>query len=99
VGLGSREDDYTASGLTMKGRGKRFDQMLDQIRRLFDGEEVGYAGGVGPDVSDDPPQLIVGGGRGRGLPPRGAVRQRLDHGRRAAGALPGPGRQADGRLA
>jgi alkanesulfonate monooxygenase SsuD/methylene tetrahydromethanopterin reductase-like flavin-dependent oxidoreductase (luciferase family) len=62
VGLGSREDDYTASGLTTKGRGKRLDEMLDRIRRLFDGEAVGYAGGVGPDVSDNPPQLIVGGG-------------------------------------
>ena len=61
VGLGSREDDYTASGLTTKDRGKRFDEMLPQIRRLLDGEEVGYAGGVGPDVSDNPPQLIVGG--------------------------------------
>ena len=61
VGLGSREDDYAASGLSTKGRGRRFDEMLDQIRRLFDGEEVGYAGGVGPDVSDNPPPLIIGG--------------------------------------
>jgi alkanesulfonate monooxygenase SsuD/methylene tetrahydromethanopterin reductase-like flavin-dependent oxidoreductase (luciferase family) len=61
VGLGSREDDYTASGLTTKDRGKRFEEMLAQIRRLFDGEEVGYSGGVGPDVSDNPPALIVGG--------------------------------------
>jgi alkanesulfonate monooxygenase SsuD/methylene tetrahydromethanopterin reductase-like flavin-dependent oxidoreductase (luciferase family) len=61
VGLGSREDDYTASGLTTRNRGKRMDEMLDQVRRLFDGEQVGYAGGVGPDVSDNPPQLIIGG--------------------------------------
>jgi alkanesulfonate monooxygenase SsuD/methylene tetrahydromethanopterin reductase-like flavin-dependent oxidoreductase (luciferase family) len=61
VGLGSREDDYTASGMSTKERGRRLDQMLDQIRRLFDGEEVGYAGGVGPDVSHNPPQLIIGG--------------------------------------
>jgi len=61
VGLGSRKDDYTASGLSTKGRGRRFDEMLDQIRRLFDGEQVGDAGGVGPDVSDNPPPLIVGG--------------------------------------
>jgi alkanesulfonate monooxygenase SsuD/methylene tetrahydromethanopterin reductase-like flavin-dependent oxidoreductase (luciferase family) len=61
VGLGSREDDYSASGLSMKGRGRSFEEMLAQIRRLFDGEEVGYAGGVGPDVSDNPPQLIIGG--------------------------------------
>jgi alkanesulfonate monooxygenase SsuD/methylene tetrahydromethanopterin reductase-like flavin-dependent oxidoreductase (luciferase family) len=61
VGLGSREDDYSASGLSTKGRGRSFEEMLAQIRRLFDGEEVGYAGGVGPDVSDNPPQLIIGG--------------------------------------
>jgi alkanesulfonate monooxygenase SsuD/methylene tetrahydromethanopterin reductase-like flavin-dependent oxidoreductase (luciferase family) len=61
VGLGSREDDYTASGLSTKDRGKRFEEMLAQIRRLLDGEEVGYAGGVGPDVSDSPPPLVIGG--------------------------------------
>jgi alkanesulfonate monooxygenase SsuD/methylene tetrahydromethanopterin reductase-like flavin-dependent oxidoreductase (luciferase family) len=61
VGLGSRDDDYAASGLSTSGRGKRLDEMLDQIRRLWSGEEVGYAGGVGPDVRDNPPQLIVGG--------------------------------------
>jgi alkanesulfonate monooxygenase SsuD/methylene tetrahydromethanopterin reductase-like flavin-dependent oxidoreductase (luciferase family) len=61
VGIGSREDDYAASGLSTKDRGKRFDEMLDQIKRLWAGEEVGDAGGVGPDVSGNPPQLIVGG--------------------------------------
>jgi alkanesulfonate monooxygenase SsuD/methylene tetrahydromethanopterin reductase-like flavin-dependent oxidoreductase (luciferase family) len=61
VGLGSRDDDYTAFGLPTKGRGKRFDEMLAQIKRLWGGEEVGYAGGVGPDVRDNPPQIIVGG--------------------------------------
>ena len=35
--------------------------MLAQIRRLWDGAEVGYAGGVGPDVRDRPPQIIVVG--------------------------------------
>jgi len=61
VGLGSRDDDYSASGVPMKGRGRRFEEMLAQIRRLLDGEEVGFAGGVGPDVSQNPPLLIVGG--------------------------------------
>ena len=61
VGLGSREDDYAASGVPMKNRGRRFDEMLARIRGLFDGEEVGYAGGVGPDVSHDPPPLLIGG--------------------------------------
>jgi alkanesulfonate monooxygenase SsuD/methylene tetrahydromethanopterin reductase-like flavin-dependent oxidoreductase (luciferase family) len=61
VGLGSRDDDYAASGLPTQGRGRRLDEMLDRIRRLWDGEEAGHAGGVGPDVRDDPPDLIVGG--------------------------------------
>jgi alkanesulfonate monooxygenase SsuD/methylene tetrahydromethanopterin reductase-like flavin-dependent oxidoreductase (luciferase family) len=61
VGLGSRDDDYAASGVPMKARGRRMNEMLDRIRHLWDGEEVGYAGGVGPDVRDDPPQIIVGG--------------------------------------
>jgi alkanesulfonate monooxygenase SsuD/methylene tetrahydromethanopterin reductase-like flavin-dependent oxidoreductase (luciferase family) len=61
VGLGSRDDDYEASGLPTKGRGRRLDEMLDQIKRLWAGEEVGYAGGVGPDMRGDPPQIIVGG--------------------------------------
>jgi alkanesulfonate monooxygenase SsuD/methylene tetrahydromethanopterin reductase-like flavin-dependent oxidoreductase (luciferase family) len=61
VGLGSRDEDYTAFGLPIRGRGKRLDEMLAEIRRLWGGEEVGYAGGVGPDVSDNQPQIVVGG--------------------------------------
>jgi alkanesulfonate monooxygenase SsuD/methylene tetrahydromethanopterin reductase-like flavin-dependent oxidoreductase (luciferase family) len=61
MGLGSRDDDYKATGVPTKGRGKRFDAMLDEIRRLWDGEEVGYAGGVGPDVSGDQPDIVIGG--------------------------------------
>jgi alkanesulfonate monooxygenase SsuD/methylene tetrahydromethanopterin reductase-like flavin-dependent oxidoreductase (luciferase family) len=61
VGLGSRDDDFEAAGIPTEGRGRRADEMLDRIRRLWDGEEVGYAGGIGPDVRGDPPDLIVGG--------------------------------------
>lgn len=61
VGLGSRDDDYEASGVPTKTRGKRFDEMLDRITRTWAGEQLGYAGGVGPDVSGRPPDLIVGG--------------------------------------
>ena len=61
VGLGSRDDDYEVSGVPKKGRGKRADEMLGEIRRLWSGDPVGHAGGVGPDVSGDPPQLVVGG--------------------------------------
>jgi len=61
VGLGSREDDYEASGVPMTTRGRRMDEMLDQITRVWAGERFGFAGGVGPDVSQDRPGLVVGG--------------------------------------
>lgn len=61
VGIGSRDDDYTAFDLPTKNRGRALDEMLAGMRRLWSGEEVGFAGGVGPDVSGGPPQLIVGG--------------------------------------
>jgi alkanesulfonate monooxygenase SsuD/methylene tetrahydromethanopterin reductase-like flavin-dependent oxidoreductase (luciferase family) len=61
VGLGSREDDYEASGMSTRGRGQRLDEMLDRITRLWAGEQAGFAGGVGPDVSQNRPGLIIGG--------------------------------------
>jgi alkanesulfonate monooxygenase SsuD/methylene tetrahydromethanopterin reductase-like flavin-dependent oxidoreductase (luciferase family) len=61
VAVGGREDDYTAAGARFAGRGQRMDQMLDEMKRLWAGEERGHAGGVGPDVSDNPPPMIVGG--------------------------------------
>jgi alkanesulfonate monooxygenase SsuD/methylene tetrahydromethanopterin reductase-like flavin-dependent oxidoreductase (luciferase family) len=61
VSIGGRPDDFEASGVPMAGRGARMNEMLDEIRRVWAGEERGYAGAIGPDVSSDPPQLIVGG--------------------------------------
>ena len=42
-------------------RGRRFEQMLDDMKRIWAGEERGTAGAIGPDVSDDPPTLVLGG--------------------------------------
>jgi alkanesulfonate monooxygenase SsuD/methylene tetrahydromethanopterin reductase-like flavin-dependent oxidoreductase (luciferase family) len=61
VAVGGRPDDFEAGGVPFHDRGQRFDEMLDDIKRIWAGEDRGYAGGVGPDVSDDPPALIVGG--------------------------------------
>jgi alkanesulfonate monooxygenase SsuD/methylene tetrahydromethanopterin reductase-like flavin-dependent oxidoreductase (luciferase family) len=61
VAVGGRPDDFEAGGVPFHDRGKRFDEMLDDIKRIWAGEDRGFAGGVGPDVSDDPPPLIVGG--------------------------------------
>jgi alkanesulfonate monooxygenase SsuD/methylene tetrahydromethanopterin reductase-like flavin-dependent oxidoreductase (luciferase family) len=62
IGIGAREDDYTASGITTKGRGNRLNEMLEEILRIWDGEERGTAGGIGPPLDDvGRPQLLVGG--------------------------------------
>jgi alkanesulfonate monooxygenase SsuD/methylene tetrahydromethanopterin reductase-like flavin-dependent oxidoreductase (luciferase family) len=61
LGLGWREEDYEASGIDYSSRGRRFDEMLAEIERVWSGHEYGFAGGIGPDVSDNPPQLLLGG--------------------------------------
>jgi alkanesulfonate monooxygenase SsuD/methylene tetrahydromethanopterin reductase-like flavin-dependent oxidoreductase (luciferase family) len=59
--VGAREDDYEASGVPYSERGKRFDQMLAEMKSVWAGDKKGFAGGVGPDVSDNPPKLVIGG--------------------------------------
>jgi alkanesulfonate monooxygenase SsuD/methylene tetrahydromethanopterin reductase-like flavin-dependent oxidoreductase (luciferase family) len=60
VGLGARDDDYEASGVPTSGKGDRFDRLLETVKRVFDGEEFGFAGAIGPRASDPPP-IVVGG--------------------------------------
>jgi alkanesulfonate monooxygenase SsuD/methylene tetrahydromethanopterin reductase-like flavin-dependent oxidoreductase (luciferase family) len=54
VGLGAREDDYEASGVALRGRGKRLDAMLERMREVWDGGEVG------PTIAGAP-RLVIGG--------------------------------------
>lgn len=54
VGLGAREDDYEVSGVELRGRGKRFDEMLEEVKRIWAEDEIG------PLISP-PPRLVVGG--------------------------------------
>ncbi len=61
VAVGGREDDYEGTGADFAGRGKRFEEMLAEIRADWDGAERGFAGAIGPDVSERPPSLIIGG--------------------------------------
>ena len=46
VGIGGREDDYSADNTLFKGRGKRFEEQLTLMKRIWSGEPVGD--GVGP---------------------------------------------------
>ena len=61
VGIGARGDDYEASGLTTKNRGRVFDRQLAELQRIWAGEERGTAGAIGPALPDGPPELIIGG--------------------------------------
>ena len=46
VGLGGRDDDYEASGLPTTGRGRRLEELLEELKRIWSGEERGYAGAI-----------------------------------------------------
>jgi alkanesulfonate monooxygenase SsuD/methylene tetrahydromethanopterin reductase-like flavin-dependent oxidoreductase (luciferase family) len=62
VAPGGREDDYTASGTTMKGRGDRLTEMIEEMLRIWEGEERGVAGAIGPPLDQvGRPQLLLGG--------------------------------------
>jgi alkanesulfonate monooxygenase SsuD/methylene tetrahydromethanopterin reductase-like flavin-dependent oxidoreductase (luciferase family) len=54
VAVGARPDDFEASGVPLEGRGARLAEMLEEIKRV-------WADGMSPDVSDNPPTLVVGG--------------------------------------
>lgn len=58
--VGGRADDFEVSGIDMDGRGRVFDGQLETMKRVWAGEEKGFAGPVGPNL-DEPPLLVVGG--------------------------------------
>src|SRR4029077_17250731 len=62
LGLGGRDDDFTASALPTAGKGRRLDQQLTEMKRIWSGERYGYAGAIGPEpVRRGGPELILGG--------------------------------------
>jgi alkanesulfonate monooxygenase SsuD/methylene tetrahydromethanopterin reductase-like flavin-dependent oxidoreductase (luciferase family) len=54
IGLGARDDDYETSGVELRGRGKRLDAMLEEMKEIWAGDEVG------PTIAGAP-RLVVGG--------------------------------------
>jgi alkanesulfonate monooxygenase SsuD/methylene tetrahydromethanopterin reductase-like flavin-dependent oxidoreductase (luciferase family) len=63
LGVGSREDDFLVAPAPFKGRGRRFEEQLDLMKRVWSGKPVGE--GVGP-VGPAPgrpggPELLIGG--------------------------------------
>ena len=59
--VGVREDDYEASGVDFHTRGRCFEEMLDQWKRIWAGDKFGTAGAIGPRPSNGGPPLIIGG--------------------------------------
>lgn len=55
IGLGGRDDDYEASGVETSTRGRQLDAMLERIKEVWSGDEIG------PSIAGEP-RLIVGGG-------------------------------------
>jgi len=62
IGIGAREDDYTASGLAPRGRARRLEQQIAEMRTIWRGDVRGYSGRVGPPPRTEggPPLLIAG---------------------------------------
>lgn len=62
IGIGARDDDYTASGLAPRGRARLLERQIDELRRIWRGELRGYAGRIGPPpTGDDGPPLLIAG--------------------------------------
>lgn len=62
LGLGGRDDDFTASGLPTEGKGRRLEEQLTEMKRIWAGEHRGTAGGIGPQaVRPGGPEIILGG--------------------------------------
>ena len=63
VAIGARDDDYEASGASLEGRGARLERQVEEMRRMWGGEKLGYAGGIGPTpVRPDGVPIVFGGG-------------------------------------
>lgn len=62
IGIGARDDDYTASGVEPRGRALRLEQQILELRAIWSGEVRGYAGAVGPTpCRPDGPEILVAG--------------------------------------
>jgi alkanesulfonate monooxygenase SsuD/methylene tetrahydromethanopterin reductase-like flavin-dependent oxidoreductase (luciferase family) len=58
LGLGGREDDFAASGVSMHERAETMEHHLQEMKRIWSGE----AGRIGPEpVRPGGPELILGG--------------------------------------
>ena len=64
LGIGRREDDYSAAPAPFKNRGRKFEKQLDTMKAIWAGQ--GPAEGVGPvgpsAGNNGGPEVLIGGG-------------------------------------
>lgn len=62
IAVGGREDDYTATGVDFRARGRIHDEQLAEMRAVWAGERRGTVGAIGPrPVQPGGPPLLMGG--------------------------------------
>jgi alkanesulfonate monooxygenase SsuD/methylene tetrahydromethanopterin reductase-like flavin-dependent oxidoreductase (luciferase family) len=63
IGIGVRKNDYTATGFDFHRRGRRVEEQLPLLRRLWSGENLSdEVGAIGPRSSrPNGPDLLIGG--------------------------------------
>src|SRR5919198_2174877 len=62
LGIGGREDDFEAAGVPFGRRGEQMDELLLEMKRIWAGEERGFAGAIGPPPArEGGPELLIGG--------------------------------------
>src|SRR5581483_2381485 len=63
LGIGGREDDYAACESDLDTRGKRFDEQLETMHRIWQGQALSPAtGGIGPaSAHTGGPSILIGG--------------------------------------
>lgn len=63
LGVGEMIDDFAAVGVPLRGRGKKFDEQLAEMKRIWAGEPATPSGrSIGPpSVRRGGPQLLLGG--------------------------------------
>ncbi len=63
LGVGWREDDFTATGHDFSGRGRALEKQIRLLREVWQGKPVAAGGPVGPRPSaQDGPEILLGGG-------------------------------------
>ncbi|MEU4409818.1 LLM class flavin-dependent oxidoreductase [Streptosporangium sp. NPDC023963] len=62
IGIGTRQDDYLAAGVDVRGRGHRLDRQLATLRSVWSGEPYSEeVGPIGPaPVLEGGPEILIG---------------------------------------